>query len=650
MNTVELTNELGTITINPGSEVEAGSYGRWVFRYNAGKKGIKVGGSICVCAPHFAVWPFYQQYWEFGQVSAYTRAKCGVRATIGNSNNCTLANLEIICTILGCPLNAGEEVEIVIGDIKFDCGFRFARAPLHASNFNYFKTFVDTEANDRFQALPNPPVLNVVHAKPAKLIITTPAVVLPGERFAASVRAEDEYFNHADTYTGKLRFSPEDDGGEFARRESMAASDHGVRSFAGFAKSTAVPEKIWVRDKEKGLEGTSNYILGDRVEDRYNIYFGDLHAHGNIGSDWEPYHALRGIDEIYTYAREVMNLDFYSHSECAENGLNLEKVKKYHRPGKFVTIAGSEIGAHQIGHFNIYFPDDRVRFPDRKEMESYAEVNTISLLEAYWEVLKDKRFLTIPHHTNARSGHGADVIERLRGMGEDHYDYARTTKIEDVGWGPFDWTRYNDKFLRLVEVFQCRGSFELDKTGGAVKMGGFHSSAQDALALGHRLGFIGSTDCHQGRPGNFHQVTKFGGLAGVLAAELTREAIFDALWERRCFATTGSRIILEFWVNDSIMGSIINVRGKEKNFNRQVKASIFGTARIKQVDIVRNNKTVYSQNSTTDLMKCEWEDKEDMAKVFQDSGFQGKPVVCYYLRVTQEDGNLACSSPVYFEF
>ena len=66
---------------------------------------------------------------------------------------------------------------------------------------------------------------------------------------------------------------------------------------------------------------------------------------------------------------------------------------------------------------------------------------------------------------------------------------------------------------------------------------------------------------HAGRPGNSDWLRVCrgypGGLVAVYAPELTREAIWDALWHRRCYATTGKRIILEFSVDGEPMGSLI---------------------------------------------------------------------------------------------
>ena len=77
---------------------------------------------------------------------------------------------------------------------------------------------------------------------------------------------------------------------------------------------------------------------------------------------------------------------------------------------------------------------------------------------------------------------------------------------------------------------------------------------------GYRLGFVGGSDTHITRPGSIIKEPgkpfpyKESGLTAVYAKELSREAILDALKHRRCYATTGHRIIVEFSINGHFMG------------------------------------------------------------------------------------------------
>jgi hypothetical protein len=79
--------------------------------------------------------------------------------------------------------------------------------------------------------------------------------------------------------------------------------------------------------------------------------------------------------------------------------------------------------------------------------------------------------------------------------------------------------------------------------------GRFDWLAEDALRQGLRVGFICATDDHSGRPGTSPPTAQpdfghHGGLAAVYARTNTREAIWEALRARRCYGTTGPRILL----------------------------------------------------------------------------------------------------------
>ena len=63
---------------------------------------------------------------------------------------------------------------------------------------------------------------------------------------------------------------------------------------------------------------------------------------------------------------------------------------------------------------------------------------------------------------------------------------------------------------------------------------------------------------------------------------------------------------------------------------------VTGTNAIKQMDIVKNQKFVYTSRPGTKQSTFEFTDKE----------FDSAPAY-YYLRVLQEDGQLAWSSPVW---
>jgi len=219
-----------------------------------------------------------------------------------------------------------------------------------------------------------------------------------------------------------------------------------------------------------------------------------------------------------------------------------------------------------------------------------------------------------------------------------------------------NWDFFNPELERLVEIYSIWGSSERSWEKGnpyplVTEWGealGRH--VQDGLARGYKFGFTGGTEAHDGRAGNTRILngepinpelrrTKFypwGGLTAAYAKELTREGIWDALYNRRTYATTGARIILDFRVNGHIMGEESLV--ESSNTSREIFARVIGTGFILRVDVVKNNMDVYTHMGSGSVESFHWYDREPL------SGF-----TYYYLRVTQSDGEMAWSSPVWLQ-
>ena len=100
-------------------------------------------------------------------------------------------------------------------------------------------------------------------------------------------------------------------------------------------------------------------------------------------------------------------------------------------------------------------------------------------------------------------------------------------------------------------------------------------------------------------------------------------AIFEAIRKRRCYATTGEPIQVDFRVNGHLMGSEI-----EAADGPVIEATVEGTANLLKVELVKFEDGKYVTKATGQLDgrkgKLWWKDAEFRASAF------------YYLRVTQE--------------
>ena len=138
--------------------------------------------------------------------------------------------------------------------------------------------------------------------------------------------------------------------------------------------------------------------------------------------------------------------------------------------------------------------------------------------------------------------------------------------------------------------------------------GTFEWVVQDAFDMGYRVGIVGNSDGHKGRPGaDFPGASFFGATGGLtcyIADKLDRDAIFDAMRRRHHYATTGARIYLDVTAKtasdaqvfhrnpelgptqsdtsrSAMMGDIIQVADTEV----ELEVEAIGTVPIERIDI-----------------------------------------------------------------
>ena len=380
------------------------------------------------------------------------------------------------------------------------------------------------------------------------------------------------------------------------------------------------------------LHQTDIYRAVDLLKSRsrignWEVYFGDIHTHSgqvlevNEGKGC----GLGSRRENYEYALGPGGLDFYALTDhewqvdparVAEYlGLALE----YEQPGRFACLPAFEFTSLIYGHRNVYFrgPGGTVVNANRTGGPPVMDVDKSVTPDELWEALRATGvpFLTVPHHPSSTS-HPCNL-----GIFREEYD-------------------------RLIEVYSVWGSSEYCGDFPRGVSDRYRTlDVRDAIGRGHRFGLVASADGHDGHPGNaqgpmvkhHHQFHFCGsGRAAVLTRELTREAVFDALHARRCYATTGTPIVLDARVNGHVMGSQLPAPGKDEPARVAVRCQ--GTNGIDHIRIVRDGQIVHTVPGHGQFeLDLEWEDRTAVA-----AGPHS-----YYVRVLQVDRESAWSSPVW---
>jgi hypothetical protein len=196
---------------------------------------------------------------------------------------------------------------------------------------------------------------------------------------------------------------------------------------------------------------------------------------------------------------------------------------------------------------------------------------------------------------------------------------------------------------------------EVEEVGGNVYFGGSGSSVWQALRRGMKVGFVGGTDNHRAQPGEPRSPlggldpneVVVGGLTAVFASELTREAIWEALYARRCYATQGQRTLLSFALAEHAMGSVLTPQQTEAfAAERTLSYAVIGHRPVTRIELVRSDGPVF------DLTPEPVPGLEPVSGAHTDESAlreiePAEDAVFYYLRVTEADGRMAWSSPIW---
>lgn len=368
------------------------------------------------------------------------------------------------------------------------------------------------------------------------------------------------------------------------------------------------------------------------------VYFGEIHWHTDFSCDGQ-----RPMEDALRSARDGLGLDFAGPGDHIWNeGLYGEGrgpaeqaaiCRKFDEPGRFVTIPGAEVSARQ-GHANIYTENFDLlielasQFKD-KLAEAWKDQSRYPW-EALTGLCPTGRAMVVPHHSNADSG--------------------RVVNPEDGRpfWGAIPWPVPPERrATRLIEIVQSRGSFETEEPSEewGIEVGGFGSSARSALMKGYRVGFTGGTDNHNGWPARSHVPARLerrglrDGITGVLADRLDTETIFRALFERRCYATTGARIVADATLNGAPLGSELRMEpGKERRFHIR----IHGTAPLAAVQVIHAGYVLADLTVEKDSPDFDAEWCDERPGRAPDDAY-------YYIRARQTDGHCVWLSPFWVD-
>lgn len=334
------------------------------------------------------------------------------------------------------------------------------------------------------------------------------------------------------------------------------------------------------------------------------LYYGDLHEHTDVSVCNRV--GDQSVDESYQHMRDLARHDFACATDHGYNfnpylwGYMAKLARVNDDPGRFLTFLAEEWTS---------------------SFEKYSEEHPYGYYGHRNLILADTYF---PRWWNSRNGQTpAGMWEDLRKLNANFVNIPH--QLADTGNVPTDWSYADEKAQPVAEIFQTRGSYEYKGTPREARRSTPRAGyfLQDAWARGIVIGVIASPD-HGGGYGK----------ACVFAPELTREAILDAIRARHCYGTTAAKIFLDVRVDDHLMGEkVATPAGRSV----KVKITVRCPRDIRQIEVCRNNRFIYTTNPKGRKAEVTFIDREPLA---------GRSY--YYVRVIQQDEEIAWSSPVWF--
>ncbi len=532
-----------------------------------------------------------------------------------------------------CPAGGGERVTVALTNATVGILSLPSKMVLLYVSLPEEETDIPSINSEPLKRIIGACLIDVTGGALDHLRVHAPSHVDVAEPLNILVKAEDAHNNLACERPGELTVMEDDEVLEYDERmdhpEWACCELKGIK-LAGLRRTA----RLTVTDDE-GRSAVSNPI--HCTEDESAVpkpRWGMIHGHTEFSD------GAGTIEHYLSYMREGCRLDFGApgdHDHAYETtdemwGMTQDAVARHNEPGGFVTLLGYEWAKWRQngdGDRNVYYADDH------RPMYRSDEGHSPTPGDLY-ESLKDERAIIIPHHPANKGNHC------------DYKDYDPTKD-------------------RLVEIYSVWGSSELgiadgnpfpmrpwrdepDRIDSGEVTEGF---VQRALEIGWRVGFTAGGDDHNAHPGDMTPRTgkppKSAGLMCVMAPELTRRAIWHAMYDRHCYGTTGARMLVEFAVNGAPMGSELFLDERpELAESRSLRVSVRGTDVVDKVEIIRNNEVVFTHHGQTMDETAGFEDEERLEDInLPASDHWPTPFTFYYARVTQADGEMAWTSPIW---
>ena len=427
--------------------------------------------------------------------------------------------------------------------------------------------------------------------KPGEAVKTSPKVLVSPE--GGEIGAEEEITLSCDGESAGIYFAVSADGVNYQPDMPYTAP---ICFEKGFAAAY-----LKAYSKAEGCEPgeVTQAVFTEKFTPDWNVYFGQLHAHTNLSD------GTGSVEEAFDYASKVENLDFFAvtdHSDSFDNadagaiGADGAGISTGWAAGK--QAAASVTNEDFVGLFGF-----EMTWPEDKQLGHISTFNTPG-----WQTRDQADFENVP-------------------TALEHYYKALTTvpgsvsqfNHPDIIHGDFErFDHYSPEYDEAISLLEIAGE------DGAVDCEYYHL----ALDKGWHVAPTNNQNNHNGQWGDTSRARTV-----ILAETLTEEALYDAMKDRRVYATQDSDLTVYYTLNGAVMGSILP---KSEEAEITVFLSDPTDEAIGNVEVVADGGEVIDSAYVG-----------TPAKVLELSVPGGYSY--YYLRVTQPDGDVAVTAPVWMD-
>lgn len=427
--------------------------------------------------------------------------------------------------------------------------------------------------------------------KPGEAVKTSPKVIVSPE--GGEIGAGEEITLTCEGESAEIYYAVSADGVNYQPDMPYTAP---ICFEKGFAAAY-----LKAYSKAEGCEPgeVTQAVFTEKFIPDWNVYFGQLHAHTNLSD------GTGSVEEAFDHASKVENLDFFAvtdHSDSFDNAdagvidTDGTSISAGWAAGK--QAAASVTNEDFVGLFGF-----EMTWPEDKQLGHISTFNTPG-----WQTRDQEDFENVPtalenYYKALTTVPGS--VSQFNHPDTIHGDFER-----------FD--HYSPEYDEAISLLEIAGE------DGAVDCEYYHL----ALDKGWHVAPTNNQNNHNGQWGDASSARTV-----ILAETLTEEALYDAMKNRRVYATQDSDLTVYYTLNGAVMGSILP---KSEEAEITVFLSDPTDAAVGKVEVIADGGVVLDSA-----------DVGTPAQVLELSVSGGHGY--YYLRITQPDGDVAVTAPVWMD-